>query len=197
MTKMTGAQALIKALELERCRRDVRPARRLHPACLRPAARVVDPPHPRAPRAGRRPHGRGLRPRHRPARRGDGDVRAGGDEPRHAADGRLHGLDPDGRHHRSGAARRRSAPTPSRSATRSASPARCTKHNELVMTAEDLPMAIRQAFHIATTGRPGPDTRRRPQGRAAERDDVVLAERRRGRGVAARLPARRPRATRG
>jgi acetolactate synthase I/II/III large subunit len=31
-----------------------------------------------------------------------------------------------------------------------------TKHNELVMTAEDLPMAIRQAFHIATTGRPGP-----------------------------------------
>ena len=32
----------------------------------------------------------------------------------------------------------------------------CTKHNELVMSAEDLPMAIRQAFHIATTGRPGP-----------------------------------------
>jgi len=31
-----------------------------------------------------------------------------------------------------------------------------TKHNELVMTAEELPMAIRQAFHIATTGRPGP-----------------------------------------
>ena len=32
----------------------------------------------------------------------------------------------------------------------------CTKHNELVMSADDLPMAIRQAFHIATTGRPGP-----------------------------------------
>jgi len=32
----------------------------------------------------------------------------------------------------------------------------CTKHNELVMTAQDLPMAIRQAFHIATTGRQGP-----------------------------------------
>jgi acetolactate synthase-1/2/3 large subunit len=31
-----------------------------------------------------------------------------------------------------------------------------TKHNELVMTPEDLPLAIRQAFHIATTGRPGP-----------------------------------------
>ncbi len=32
----------------------------------------------------------------------------------------------------------------------------CTKHNELVMSAEDIPMAVRQAFHIATTGRPGP-----------------------------------------
>ena len=31
-----------------------------------------------------------------------------------------------------------------------------TKHNELVISADDLPMAIRQAFHIATTGRPGP-----------------------------------------
>ena len=31
-----------------------------------------------------------------------------------------------------------------------------TKHNELVTRAEDIPMAIRQAFYIATTGRPGP-----------------------------------------
>ena len=31
-----------------------------------------------------------------------------------------------------------------------------TKHNELVMSADDLPLAIRQAFHLATTGRPGP-----------------------------------------
>jgi acetolactate synthase-1/2/3 large subunit len=31
-----------------------------------------------------------------------------------------------------------------------------TKHNELVMSAADLPRAIREAFHIATTGRPGP-----------------------------------------
>ena len=31
-----------------------------------------------------------------------------------------------------------------------------TKHNELVMTAGDIPLAVRQAFHIATTGRPGP-----------------------------------------
>jgi acetolactate synthase-1/2/3 large subunit len=31
-----------------------------------------------------------------------------------------------------------------------------TKHNELVMSAEDIPLMVRQAFHIATTGRPGP-----------------------------------------
>ncbi len=31
-----------------------------------------------------------------------------------------------------------------------------TKHNELVTRAEDIPMAIRQAFYIATSGRPGP-----------------------------------------
>jgi len=31
-----------------------------------------------------------------------------------------------------------------------------TKHNELVTNAADIPRAIREAFHIATTGRPGP-----------------------------------------
>jgi acetolactate synthase-1/2/3 large subunit len=31
-----------------------------------------------------------------------------------------------------------------------------TKHNELVMSPNDIPLAVRQAFHIATTGRPGP-----------------------------------------
>jgi acetolactate synthase-1/2/3 large subunit len=31
-----------------------------------------------------------------------------------------------------------------------------TKHNELVMDAADIPRVIREAFHIATTGRPGP-----------------------------------------
>src|SRR5215204_5475417 len=31
-----------------------------------------------------------------------------------------------------------------------------TKHNELVMTAQDIPLMVRQAFHLATTGRPGP-----------------------------------------
>jgi acetolactate synthase-1/2/3 large subunit len=31
-----------------------------------------------------------------------------------------------------------------------------TKHNELVMSAADIPRAVAEAFHIATTGRPGP-----------------------------------------
>jgi len=31
-----------------------------------------------------------------------------------------------------------------------------TKHNELVTEAQDIPRVIREAFHIATTGRPGP-----------------------------------------
>ena len=31
-----------------------------------------------------------------------------------------------------------------------------TKHNELVMDPDDIPRLVREAFHIATTGRPGP-----------------------------------------
>ncbi len=31
-----------------------------------------------------------------------------------------------------------------------------TKHNELITEAQDIPRVIREAFHIATTGRPGP-----------------------------------------
>jgi len=31
-----------------------------------------------------------------------------------------------------------------------------TKHNDLIMDADDIALTVRQAFHIATTGRPGP-----------------------------------------
>ncbi len=31
-----------------------------------------------------------------------------------------------------------------------------TKHNELIMDPNDIPLLVREAFHIATTGRPGP-----------------------------------------
>ena len=32
----------------------------------------------------------------------------------------------------------------------------CTKHNYLVKDVDDLPRVMHEAFHIATTGRPGP-----------------------------------------
>ena len=66
----------------------------------------------------------------------------------------------------------------------------CTKHNELVMTAEDIPMAVRQAFHIATTGRPGPTLIDVPKDVPAERDGLVLADRPGGRST--RCPATAP-----
>src|ERR1700727_2020602 len=31
-----------------------------------------------------------------------------------------------------------------------------TKHNELIMAPDEIPLLVRQAFHLATTGRPGP-----------------------------------------
>ena len=134
----------------------VRPARRVHPAGVRPDPRQPDPPHPRAPRAGRRPHGRGLRPRHRPPRRGHGHQRPGGHQHRHAAVRRLHGLDPDGRHHRAGAHRRHRH--------RRLPGVRHHRHHPVGhqaqraghRSAQDIPRAVREAFHIATTGRPGP-----------------------------------------
>ena len=67
----------------------------------------------------------------------------------------------------------------------------CTKHNELVMSAEDIPMAVRQAFHIAQTGRPGPTLIDVPEGLPHQRHDVALAERRRGARLAARISPER------
>ena len=44
-----------------------------------------------------------------------------------------------------------------------------TKHNYLVMNASDIAQAIKEAFHIARTGRPGPVLVDLPKGRAAKR----------------------------
>jgi acetolactate synthase-1/2/3 large subunit len=51
-----------------------------------------------------------------------------------------------------------------------------TKHNELVMSAQDLPRIVAEAFHIATTGRPGPGPHRRPQGRPHRHDGLGVAD---------------------
>ena len=44
-----------------------------------------------------------------------------------------------------------------------------TKHNFLVQHVEDIPRTIAEAFHIASTGRPGPGAGRRAQGHPAGR----------------------------
>ena len=59
-----------------------------------------------------------------------------------------------------------------------------TKHNYLVTDPAKIPQAIAEAFHIASTGRPGPGARRHQQGRAPGDDDLQLA--------AADRPARLP-----
>ena len=187
--KLTGAQALIKSLEIEARRGHVRPARRLHPAGLRPHPRLADPPHPGPPRAGRRPHGRGLRPRHRPARRGHGDQRPGGHQPGHARCATPTWT------------RSRWWPSPARSAGRSIGTdgfQECdtvgitrsvTKHNELIMDPDDIPLhrppGVPPGHHrAARAGAP-----RRAQGRAAGRGRLDWPT---DADVAASLPGYKP-----
>ena len=98
-----GAGAGVRA-RARRRGRGVRDPGRRGPAGLRPAARLqVDPAHPGPARAGRRPRGHRVRAGHRAGRRVHGDQRAGRHEPGDADRRRLHGLGPDGGHHRAGA----------------------------------------------------------------------------------------------
>lgn len=48
-----------------------------------------------------------------------------------------------------------------------------TKHSYIVKKAADLPRVFKEAFHIASTGRPGPGAHRRPHRYAAEDDRGV------------------------
>ncbi len=49
-----------------------------------------------------------------------------------------------------------------------------TKHHYLITDVNDVARVMREAFHIATTGRPGPGAGRRAQGRAASADRARL-----------------------
>ena len=93
---------------------------------------------------------------HRPGRRLHGDLRPRRDQPGHPDRRRLHGL---------GADRRRSpARSPARAIGTDAFQEAdirgitmpITKHNFLVTDPDDIPRTIAEAFHIASTGRPGP-----------------------------------------
>ena len=64
-----------------------------------------------------------------------------------------------------------------------------TKHNELIMDPEEIPLLVRQAFHLATTGRPGPVLLDVPKDVLTAEVDVVVAERRGCHRLPARLPA--------
>ena len=171
--KLTGAQALIKSLEMEGVEVMFGLPGRVHPAGLRPAARLVDPPHPRAPRAGRRPHGRGLRPRHRPARvwRWSRAARRRRTSSRRCATPTW--TPSRWWHHRPGphlGHRHRCLPGVRHG--RHHDPV--TKHNWLMNGRQDIPRIVRRR---STSRRPaGPArARRRPEGRAPTRDGVVLA----------------------
>ena len=66
-----------------------------------------------------------------------------------------------------------------------------TKHNELIMEPDATRCTVRQAFHLATTGRPGPVLIDVPKEVLQAEVQMVVAERRRCRGFATRLQAHR------
>ena len=51
-----------------------------------------------------------------------------------------------------------------------------TKHNWLITDADDIPRVVAEAFHVATTGRPGPGAHRRAEGHLQRHDGLVLAD---------------------
>ena len=101
---MNGADAVLRSLEAEGVEVAFGiPGGAILPRLRRDRPRHDGPARARAPRAGRRAHGRGLRARVRPRRRRVRHVRPGRDQPRHADRRRVDGLDAARLHHRPGA----------------------------------------------------------------------------------------------
>ena len=115
------------------------------------------PPRAGAPRAGRRAHGRRLRPRQRQGRRLHRHPRPGRDQPDDRHRDRDDGLDPDRRHHRPGARARCIGNDAFQETDVTGITMPITKHNCLVTDVRRRSRAtLREAFHIARAGRPGP-----------------------------------------
>ena len=181
--RMNGAER--PALARGRGRRQrLRPPGRRDPADLRRArTRHHAPARARPARAGGRPMARGLRPRLRPGRRRARDLRARSDEPRHADRRRLDGLDAARLHHRPGShAPDRHGRVPGMRHHRDHDPDR----QALVARAgrQELPQAIKSAFHVARTGRCGPVLVDMPRDVQEAEFDFALPRRGRPAGMA-------------
>ena len=162
----------------------------MHPARVRSAARQLDPSHPGASRAGCRAHGRGVRGRHRSSRGGDGHQWAGRDQHGHPADGRVHGLDSHGVHHRSGAHdghRHRRVPGVRHGGHHA------QRHQAQRVGHDPAGAAVGHPPGVPHRhdGPPGTHADRRAQGRVDRFDGLVLADRRRGGRQPAGLPPER------
>ena len=145
--------------------------------------------HQRAPRAGRRLHGRRPRARHRPARRVPGHQRPRRDQSAHRRGRRARRALAGGRPGRRRRARACAARTPSRNTTSSAMFRPVTKLALQVTRPERIPEMLRAALRAAMTGRRGPVLRRDPA-RRAERAGSQAAPLSAGGAIAS--PIRRP-----
>ena len=121
------------------------------------------------------PHGRGVRHGDRAARRGHGDQRSRGHQHRDAAVQRLHGLDAARSWCRARWPRRSIGTDAFQECDITGVTMGITKHNWLIKDVDDIPRVVAAAFHVATTGRPGPVLDRPAQGHLERHHGVVLA----------------------
>ena len=163
------------------CRRTTRCSTRRHP------------PHPGPARAGGRARRRGLRDGHRPGRRLHGHQRARGPPTWSPpiADAYMDSV-PDGGHHRPGAQRARSAPTPSRRPTSPASRMPITKHNYLVTDPARHPARDRRGVPHRQHRPARAGARRHLQGRAPGADRLPTGRRPSTCPATGRSPSRTP-----